>query len=437
MPKLAVAPPFSPIEPVTEVLHGVTITDPYRWLENQDSPQTCAWIKKQISHTRGYLDSLPGREFIRRRIRECLAIETYDSVFTSGDRYFFRKRKADQEQPSIYMREGPEGEDQLLIDPSEHGVNNYTAVKPLKVSSDGGFLLYERKEGGERTGTFFILDVENRRTLPDSLPRGYLRGFSFAPNCEGFYYVHENTASARPLYRAAYYHALGSPCRDDTELFFAGEELNLRLYLIGNEGSLGFIVNRFHEKTRTDFYVAKVTPAISPELVLEDADYIFDPVLADGRVIAKTDLNAPNFRIAEVYSGGERGPEWKDIIAERNIRINEWRVCGDKVIVSYMDEAATRIFVFDLSGQQICEIQIYQDETARLPAQPCHGDDLPIETESFVEPISVSRCSLATGSRSPWARRKIPGLDATRYCHLRVRYSSKDGTGIPMFLVGR
>ena len=118
MRSLNTAPPFSPIKPVIEILHGVPVTDPYRWLEDQDSPSTRAWIEEQVHYARAYLDSIPGRERIRERIREFLAVETYDSVHKVDSRYFFRKRLPDQEQPCIYMRECEDGEDQLLIDPA-------------------------------------------------------------------------------------------------------------------------------------------------------------------------------------------------------------------------------------------------------------------------------------------------------------------------------
>src|SRR5439155_2382342 len=140
MPQLATAAPYSPVETVTEILHGVSVTDPYRWLEDQDSPRTRAWIEEQIRYARAYLDSIPGRGRIRERIREFLAVETYDSLQKVGSRYFFRKRLPDQEQPCIYMRDGADGEDQLLIDPSERGTGNFTAVKPLRVSPDGRLL---------------------------------------------------------------------------------------------------------------------------------------------------------------------------------------------------------------------------------------------------------------------------------------------------------
>ncbi len=121
MPQLAMAPPYSPIETVTEVLHGVAITDPYRWLEDQDSPRTREWLLAQREYARSYLDAVRGRDRIRKRIRELLDVETYDSIQKAGQRYFFRKRLPGQEQFCIYLREGAEGKDRLLIDPAERG----------------------------------------------------------------------------------------------------------------------------------------------------------------------------------------------------------------------------------------------------------------------------------------------------------------------------
>jgi prolyl oligopeptidase len=190
MPKLMEPPPHSHIEVVTDFLHGVPVADPYRWLEDQDTPRTRAWIAEQTRYARSYLDAIPGRELIRRRIREFLAVETYDSLQKAGDRYFFRKRLPDQEQPCIYIRNGADGEDQLLIDPRERGTGDYTALKPLRVSPDGRLLLYEVKEGGERTGTFELLEIATRKRLPDFLPHGYLRGFAFAQDGKSFYYSH-------------------------------------------------------------------------------------------------------------------------------------------------------------------------------------------------------------------------------------------------------
>src|SRR5690348_4517696 len=240
MPQLLTPPPYSAVEPVTEIFHGVSVTDPYRWLEDQSSPRTRTWIEEQTLYARAYLDNIPGRDRIRERIREFLAVETYDSLQIAGGRYFFRKRLPDQEQPCIYMREGADGEDQLLIDPTERGTGKFTAVKPIRVSPDGRLLLYEVKEGGERTGTFELLEIETRERLSDLLPRGYLRGFAFASDGKSFYYVHEALNAKRPFYRAAYHHVLGTPVSEDREIFFAGENEKTRLSLVSDKKRLGF-----------------------------------------------------------------------------------------------------------------------------------------------------------------------------------------------------
>ena len=253
--RLNAAPPFSPVDPVTDILHGVPVTDPYRWLEHRNSSRTRAWIEEQTSYARAQLDSIPGRDRIRDRIREFLAVESHDSLQKAGDRYFFRKRLPCQEQPCIYMRNGADGEDQLLIDPLERGTGKYTAVKLLRVSPDGRFLLYEIKEGGQRTGTFELLEIETRKRLPDFLPRGYLRGFAFAPDGKSFYYVHEAVGAKRPFYRAAYHHVLGLSPSGDQEIFLAGEDEKIRLGLFSDRKRLVLIVYRFFEKTLRDIYL--------------------------------------------------------------------------------------------------------------------------------------------------------------------------------------
>src|SRR5579871_918496 len=210
MPMLMDLPPYSEIEDVTEVLHGVPLTDPYRYLEEQESPRTRQWIAAQTRYTRSYLDSIPERGQIRERIRALVDVETYDSIQRIGARYFFRKRPAGQEQACICVRDGLHGPDEVLVNPASLGAGPYTAGKLLRVSTDGRLLLYEIKLGGERSGTFEIFDVESRRILSDRLPRGYLRGFAFSSDSKAFYYVHQALDSKGPQCRSAYKHAIGT-----------------------------------------------------------------------------------------------------------------------------------------------------------------------------------------------------------------------------------
>jgi prolyl oligopeptidase len=436
MPQLMTPPPYSAVEPVTEILHGVSVTDPYRWLEDQDSLPTRAWIEEQTLYARAYLDSIPGRELIRKRIREFLAVETYDSLQKADRRYFFRKRLPDQEQPCIYMREGVDGEDRLLIDPSERGTGNFTAVKPLRVSPDGRLLLYEVKEGGERTGTFELLEIETRKRLPDLLPRGYLRGFAFAPDGKSFYYVHEAIDARRPFYRAAYQHILGTSSTEDRETFYAGEDERLRLGLLSDKKRLGFFVCRFLDKTLTDIYLRPFEEDGPPVLTFGQIDYMLGLRLMDDKILAITDRNAPNRRIVEIRLQKNGEHEWIDIVPENDTPIANWLVVGDSIFVSYMREMTHQIRIFDFSGQEQGDVPIRNGETLHIIGGSPDSDELFLATESFTEPIGIFRHSAKTNKRTLWVKTNI-SFDSVDYGHSQIWYMSKDGTRIPMYLVGR
>ena len=437
MPSLAMVPPFSSIEPVAEVLHGVTITDPYRWLEDQTSPRTREWLEAQQIYARSYLDSIPGRDRIRDRIRELVDVETYDSIEKAGGRYFFRKRLPGQEQPCVYFREGTDGVDQLLIDPAERGKGPYTAVKPLRVSPDGRLLLYEVKEGGERTGTFEILDIETRDVLPEVLLRGYLRGFAFSPDSRSFYHVHEPLAANRPHYRAAWHHVLGTSFDDDKEIFFAGEAPQLRLQIVPGTAQLGFLVLHFGEKIQTDFLLWQDGAAGEPELVISRAEYKFGPLLLqDGRILAITDRDAANFRIAEIRPRQDQEPEFMDVVAESDATIQNWAVAGEKIFVSYVRKLKTEVDIFDLAGKRLGQLPLDTSNTVRLVGGFGGTNELLFEQESFVQPIQIQRYSPNSGEVHLFANRLVP-FNSKQFGHSQVWFSAKDGTRIPMYLVAR
>lgn len=436
MHQLMMTPPHSTLEPVTDVFHGVPITDPYRWLEDQDSPRTRAWIEEQIRYARAYLDSIPGRDRIRERIREFLAVETHDSLQKAGNRYFFRKRLPNQEQPCIYMRDGADGEDQLLIDPLERGTGKFTAVKPLRISLDGRLLLYEVKEGGERTGTFELLEITTRKRLPDLLSRGYLRGFAFAPDGKSFFFIHEASNAKRPFYRAVYRHVLGTPAGEDQEIFFAGEDENIRLGLYSGGKRLAFLVCQFHEKTIRDAYLHSLGEDGLSFAIFRNLESHVNLRLLDDRILAITDHHAPNRRIVEIRLHDNGQHEWIDMVPEVETPINNWLVAGDHIFVSYVKEMIPQVIIFDLMGRKMGEMPVGRDETVRIIGGSPESAELLLEAESFAKPIGIFRYSAKTNERTLWVKRNIP-FDPANYDHSQIWYRSKDATSVPMFLVGR
>ena len=440
MSKLATAPPYSPVEPVTDVLHGVPITDPYRWLEDQNSQRTREWLGTQHEYARSYLDAIPGRDRIRERIRELLDVETYDAVQKAGNKYFFRKRLPGQEQSCIHFREGTDGADRLLIDPAERGTGPYTAVKPLHVSPDGRLLLYEVKEGGERTGTFEILEIETRIALPEVLPRGYLRGFVFAPDSKSFYYVHESLKSEQPKRPVALQHVVGTSFDDDQEVFSAGESRDLRLYIVPGTTHMGFLVVHFGEATVTDFFLWSIGGSSPPKPIVRRAKYKFGPLFVkdgrvqDGRILAITDLDAPNFRIVEVRTRQNRQPEFVDVVPESDAVIQDWAVAGGRICVSYLRKLKTEVDIFDLKGRRLGQLPVDPSSTVRLISAVECTDELLFEQESFTQPARTCRYSPTDRQVNLWQNR-IVSFDSKKFAHLQVWFAAKDGTQIPMYLV--
>jgi prolyl oligopeptidase len=432
---LKLAPPHSPTEPVTETFHGTAVTDPFRWLEDGETPRTRQWLEEQARYARAYLDGIPHREYVRRRVCEFLNIELCDSLHVVDDRYFFRKRLRGQEQPCIYMREGADGDDQLLLSPSKTTDDIHSSITLLRVSPNGRLLLYETKEGGERTGTFAVFDIENRRTLPEVLPRGYLRGFAFGPDSASFYYVHEALGAKCPSPSTACHHVLGTPMNDDRQIFCAGED-KVRLRLIADSKQIGFLVHRHRERTYTGFYLKRFESSSSPQPLIEDASYSFGPCLSHERILAITDRDAPNLRIVELDVRGDRDLQWTDIVPESDSRIDEWCVVGDRIFVSYIRQTTPEISIFDFSGRKIGVMPICQTETIHFIGAAEEHRELLYESQSFTDPIGIFRYRVDTRETTLWARRHAP-FDASRYDHTQVWYASRDGTRVPMYLMGR
>jgi prolyl oligopeptidase len=223
---------------------------------------------------------------------------------------------------------------------------------------------------------------------------------------------------------------------DDQEVFCAGEDEKLRLCLVSDAQRIGFLVYKFLENTRTDFYLKSFDSSDPPETVLTEAEFTFGPRLIPGRILAITDRDAPNLRIVELALQDNKVWKWIDVVPETAMRITKWVVVGHRIFVSRIRYPRTYVSVFDFSGRKTNELPISDDLTVRLIGGSPDGDELLMEGESFTEPVSIWRYSEVSGKCLLWARSKIP-FSSRNYRHVQVAYTSTDGTSIPMFLVGR
>src|SRR5260370_21212245 len=360
MPPAVAAPPPSPAEPVTETLHGVEVPDPYRWLEDQNSPRTRAWLGEQIAYTRAYLEAIPGREQIRERVKDLLAVkEVISEPWNVGQRYFFLKRQNHAEQPVIVMRDGLFGPETVLINPTLRATGSSTAVAIAAISEDGRLLAYSVRQGGTDHSALEILDLDRNVVLPDKLPEGFCTGFSFAPDGSGFYYSHRELHDARPHYRAVFWHGLGTEGSEDQEIFVAGEKPNLFVGVLCSPEAnlLAYPVFSTGKLRRTSVYLQKIANTSDhPKPLLEDIEGCLVPFFVRGQLFAYTDYAAPNFRVVRIDVVCPDSACWRDVVPETERRIQQFAVAGEQIFVTRVERFATSFEVFRLSGQGRGEI---------------------------------------------------------------------------------
>jgi prolyl oligopeptidase len=436
---VAPPPPATPIEPVTEVLHAVEITDPYRWLEDQNSPRTRKWIDEQTAYTRVYLDSIPGRDLLRKRVGDLLTDkDVISDPWEVGLRYFFLKRRQNGEQHSIVMKQGLLGEERILVDPTLRATGTSTAVSIAAISQDGRFLAYSVRQGGTDHAALEILDVEKNVVLPDRLPDGFCTGLVFAPDGSGFYYSHRELHAARPNYKAAFWHRFGTARSSDEEVFVAGEKPDVFLGILDSSESklLTYVVYSTGTCPRTSVYLHRMEPGTVPTLLLENIDGHFMPFFVRGQLFAFTDVAAPNFRIVQIGLTNPDSAQWRDIVPDSQQRIQQFAVAGESIFVTRTDRFSTRVERFDLNGAQKKDLLSSVHGTVDLLNPTYSGTDLFYRFTSMTEPSAMYSYHTHDEKESIWDKTKVP-FDPSMFAVEEVVYPSKDGTLIPLLLAAR
>jgi prolyl oligopeptidase len=435
-----VVPPPTPVEPVIEILHGVEITDPYRWLEDQNSPRTRKWLEEQAAYTRAYFDAIPDRERIRTQVRELLALkEVISEPWNLGDRYFFLRRQKDAEQPVIAMRDGFLGTETILVDPALRGSGNSTAVSIAAISEDGRLLAYSVRQGGTDHSCLEILDTERAVVLPDRLPEGFCTGFVFAPDSSGFYYSHRELHDPRPNYRAAFWHQFGTEQSQDRETFFAGEEPNLFLGILSSAQSnlLAYTVFSTGKSPRTSLYLqAMSSEQAEAGLVIQGIEGSFVPFFVRDQLLAYTDFAAPNVRIVRIDSVHPGPFHWHDVVPESDRRIQQFAVAGDQVFVTRIDRFSTKIEAFGLDGRRREGIPSPSDGTIDLLNRTTATEKLFYAYTSISRPTAVYCYDARREDVFTWNEANSPG-DPSAIAVEETAYTSTDGASVPLFLAAR
>lgn len=415
--------------PVEEVLHGVTVTDPYRWLEDRGSPETEEWIACQQGLLSAYFSSVQGLSTLRTRISHFLNVEVIDQVARIGDLCFYRRRDRNQEQACIWVRNMPTAQERVLVNPNEQGPFVSAGIHCI---SDGGSLLaYEVKQGGEDTKAIHAVDVASGRTLVEHLETGYARGFAFASDNTGFYYCHEPAGVTED--HTIRLRRFGRLMEADRVVLRMARTPRSKLVLMSDQFHFGAAYFHDHgSDVAADFYLASRSQDQQWTCVFANKTLPCAPFLKSKRILVLTEDGAPNGRIVEL---SEKGVISRIIVPEWEFRIQQVSIAGENVYVSYVIPGKTVVRVYSLSGKYLESLNIPVNGSIKLfPSYGNRSDTLFYSCESFTEPPTIFNYQPETRKSEVWSRRSI-SLDHARYRIRHNNYLSKDGTEIPMTLV--
>ncbi len=431
-------PPETEVHPVAEKLHGVEFTDPYRWLEDQDSPETRAWIDRQNAYAESIIGRTELREAILRRLGILRNTPELGGPSPCEDHEYFSLRRRGEELPAIYRRTKPEipspidreGDHEIVL--ASPGVVNglTTRVSLVSISSDCRLMIYSVRRGGEDEVELRIRDLETGADLDEHFERGLYSSISFAPDNRSFLYSRRSRRTGARILR----HRIGSPVPEDPEIF--GDGIGPDRFVSVSQAEKGryeiFTVS--HGWSRTDVYLQDMKTRVGVRALVEGENARFYPRFIDGTLYMRTNLGADNNRLLAIDPLRPGRDHWKEVIAEGADVMTDFQLIEGKFYVSYLHNVGTRIRIFDENGAEQGEIPVPGHHRASI--RKLDEEAALLTVESFTQPRRTVKIDLQSHEQSSWENNDVD-FDPDELVVKQVWFDSRDGTRIPMYVLHR
>jgi prolyl oligopeptidase len=440
-PKSTLQPPKAHVDSVVDDVHGVKVADPYRWLEDAHSPAMQKFVSEQLAYTRSVLDALPGRDKLHAHLEELLEIGNVTAPKSRGGRYFYTRREGTQNQPVLYVREGVNGKDRVLVDVNQQAADGTIALDWFFPSHDGKYVAYGTSPSGSEISTLHVIDVATGHLLQDTIERTRAASLQWKPDGSGFYYTRypkpgEVPAGQEMYNRHVFYHVLGSDPPKDPPIFGAGRDAqdwpNLEL---SNDGRwLSITVEQGWAKS--EVYLKDTKTNAQPVAVAARQPHLYDGKPFRDRLYIMTNEGAPMFRLFVTDAAQPERKNWREIIPESDSVLKDFRIVGGQIVAEYEQDAISHVKVFALDGKPIDEIKLPTLGKVAGVQGEATGEEAFIEFQSYAVPPTILRYEVASKETSEWAKVKAP-IDSNQYDVKQVWFNSKDGTRVPMFIVSK
>ncbi len=428
-----------------DVYHGTRVADPYRWLESdvRHSPEVAEWVAAENKVTQAYLQAIPQREAIRKRLTELWNYPKYSAPHKEGGRYFFTKNDGLQNQSVFYTMESLDGTPRVLLDPNKWSKDGTVALAGMAISDDGKLLAYAVAEAGSDWTNWKAMDVASGKVFDDEIKWAKFGGASWTRDDKGFFYSRFPEPKAGEKFQALslnqklYYHKLGTPQAEDTLVYevpdhprwgVTGHVTDDGNYLVlhvsdGTTSRRSRIL--YKDLTKSD---GRFVPLIDN---FDSRNSVLDNVGATFYV--QTDLDAPCGKVVAIDLGKPEKENWKEIIPEAKEPLESAHVVGNQLIAAYLKDAKSQVKAFSLDGQFIREIELPGLCTAGGFSGKRSDTETFYTVTSFATPPSIYRLDLKTGKSTLFRRSEVK-FNPDEYEVKQVFYKSKDGTKVPMFL---
>lgn len=434
-------PETAKVDTVTDYF-GTQVADPYRWLENDTSAETEAWVKAENAVTNAYLAQIPYREKVRERLEKIWDYPKYGVPFREGNYYFYYKNDGLQNQSVLYIKNGIDGEAEVLLDPNTLSEDGTVALAGISVSRDARYLAYSLAASGSDWNEIHVMEIEGRKKLTDLLNWVKFSGMSWEK--DGFYYSRYDEPvkgleySNKNEFHKVFYHKIGTPQTDDI-LIFQDPKYPLRNYGASVTEDEHFLILYQSESTSGNaMYYKDLTnknSTFQPLVTDFENDFSVIDNLGD-QLLVVTNYEAPKKKLV-LMNPVKPGPEnWTVLIPEQDDVLGSINLVGDKIVAEYMHKAASKAMLFDYDGTTAGEIELPTVGTlAGFSSKK--GEPLAFYGfTSFTFPTTIYHYDAATNRSEVYIKPELD-FDADKYEVNQVEYPSKDGTLITMFIVHR
>jgi prolyl oligopeptidase len=426
----AKCPPEARVDSVKDTYGSTVVSDPYRWLEDQNSPETRSWIEAEQKCTEAALSNFTGRAQLAKRLGELLHTDSFEAPTERGGRYFFRKRLAAQDLMQLYVRRSLSAPDESLIDPLPWSADHSASVTLENVSRDGNFVFYGRRDGGQDEITLRVLEVDTKKTLTDAFPKGQYFAVEPTPNNKTVFYCLVTAAGPR-----AFVHRMGDDPAKDQMIFGQdlGKDKILFLQLSEDGDYLVYQVVFGSGSEQTEIYVQNLKENGPAVAAVTGQKSLFFPTFAGDRLFILTNWNAPQWHVFSTSLATPQREHWKEVVPETGIHLESIAASGGKLIGQYTHNASSELKVFGADGKVQSSIALPSLGTVASTSGRWESPELFFSFESYDSAPAIFHYNVAEAKSGVWAREKAL-IDSSTFETEQVWYPSKDKTRIPMFL---